>query len=256
MKQGSIPIDWNARFAAQAVWTKPLRDFLSKQLSFSKYSKVLEAGSGTGVILRDIALSIGASPVGIDVDFQALVTNKKIRPGQVVACSDVFELPFTPATFDFVICHYFLLWLKEPIAAMREMYRVLKPNGVVVAFAEPDYTARVESPHEFELLGKLQTESLKNQGINIQIGRKLPEVFSKAGYEDIQYGVSGFQSPAKSVPPSNASEWEILHFDLDDMVSQNKLDEYRSLDKQSRLEGSRVSWVPTFYAYGRKPALE
>jgi len=152
-----------------------------------------------------------------------------------------------------VVSHYLLLWLNEPIAALKEVFNVLKPNGTAIAYAEPDYEGRIESPEEFAKLAKLQTKALRNQGANIEMGRLLPEIFSRAGFIDIQFGISGFQKPVKGLDSFWNSEWLILEDDLNKFRKKPKLDQYRLMDMESRKQGTRVSWVPTFYAFGRKP---
>jgi hypothetical protein len=144
------------------------------------------------------------------------------------------------------------MWLKQPLLALNECVRVLKPSGYAIAFAEPDYSARIESPHLFEDLAKIQTISLQDQGVNISCGRILPRVFSETGLEDVQYGLSGFQIPTRIIPSSWDSEWEIIEHDLHLRSNDIQIQSYRLLDEQERLKGSRVSWVPTFYAFGKK----
>jgi len=247
-------VDWNSRFATQAMWTKQLRDFLISQLGFSSKSRILEVGCGTGVILSDLSKTLGASPIGIDLSFRNLQSGKNLHSNPTVACSNVYDLPFEDNSYDFVVCHYFLLWLQQPIIALNECIRVLKPSGYAIAFAEPDYTARIESPDLFEEIAKLQTNSLQYQGANIVCGRSLPRFFSETGFKDIQFGLSGFQIPTQTIPSSWASEWEILEYDLQKISHEKDVQDYRIADEKERLKGTRVSWVPTFYAFGKKEA--
>ena len=255
MNQNNSQIDWNKRFSTQAEWTKPLRHFLSDQLGINQNSKVLEIGSGTGTILREMSDYSSCTTIGIDFDISRLKVDKLIQPDQQIACVNAHNLPFPQNFFDFVICHYFLLWDKEPIKAMKESFDVLSPNGTFIAFAEPDYLGRIESPSEFQKLADLQTKSLIDQGINPKIGRLLPELFEKAGFSDIQFGISGFQNSTKNVPISWQSEWTILENDLTNFMDFKELSQYKSKDLEYRKNGTRVSWVPTFYAFGRKPAI-
>ncbi len=247
----SNPI-WNQRFTVQAEWTKPLRKFLVEQTGMSRFSSVLEVGSGTGVILRDTDDIVGTHPVGIDFDLERLSENKAIRPEQIISCADVYHLPFQVNTFDFVISHYFFLWLKDPIQALKEVKRVLKPGGIAIAFAEPDYKARVEYPEEFQLLADAQTSSLVHQGINPKTGRSLPSFFSASDFTEIQYGLSGFQIPVQELSKDWESEWKMLRHDLSGRLSTEDLIHFKDEDKKARLDGSRVSWIPTFYTIGKK----
>jgi SAM-dependent methyltransferase len=171
---------------------------------------------------------------------------------QIVSCADVYFLPFPSNTFDFVISHYFYLWLKDPIRALLEVKRVLKPGGCAIAFAEPDYASRIDYPEQFQSLSDAQTKSLVDQGINPKTGRALPSFFSGSGFTRIQYGLSGFQIPVQELSKDWGSEWVMLQYDLSGIIPVEQLDLYKFEDKKTRLSGSRVSWIPTFYTIGKK----
>jgi ubiquinone/menaquinone biosynthesis C-methylase UbiE len=252
MNPESSAVDWNRRFTVQAGWTKPLRDFLIEQTGMNSASNILEVGSGTGVILRSTNEKIGGQAVGIDFNLETLSQNKTIQHDQVISCADVYSLPFPVNSFDFVISHYFFLWLKFPSRALLEVQRVLKPGGIAIAFAEPDYEARIDYPEQFQPFGDAQTKSLIDQGINSKTGRSLPSFFSTSGFTEIKYGISGFQIPVQVINQDWESEWKILQYDLSGYFSSAEMNQYKSEDKISRLSGSRVSWIPTFYAIGRK----
>ncbi len=256
MNQNSSPIDWNSRFSTQSAWTNSLRDYLCVQSGVNISSKVLEVGCGTGTILRETSALNECETVGIDFDFSRLRIAKNIKTDQLTACADVYDLPIAGDSFDFVVFHYFLLWITEPIKALQAILRVLRPGGIALAFAEPDYPNRIEYPASFEELGKLQTESLARQGAYVDVGRRLPEFFSKAGFLETQYGIAGFQKPANSLSDDWVSEWQIIVEDLKYIQSNVNFDKFQELDKTSRKNGARVSWVPTFYAYGSKPIIK
>ena len=93
------------------------------------------------------------------------------------------HLPFADQSFDVVLCHFLLLWLKTPVVALKEMARVCMPGGAVLALAEPDHDSRIDSPLELEKLGRLQTHGLKEQGANTRAGRQLSGWFIQAGLE-------------------------------------------------------------------------
>ena len=244
--------DWHDRFTIQAKWTRALREFLFNQLSINPDSRILETGCGTGVILDDLR-SYSQRPVfGIDHDVSHLSEARIQSPELLIACSEAEHLPWTVNSFDFVISHYFFLWIKEPLKVLQETRRVLKPGGRIVILAEPDYLARVDFPQEFWGLAELQTRSLINQGVNPMIGRQLLQLLTQAGFENIQYGVSGFQADSTSIPEWFESEWKILQNDLEGTLSKEQILEYRKLDLDARQLGSRVLWVPTFYAFGNK----
>lgn len=241
---------WHERFLVQSRWTQQLRQYLYDQIGINKTSRVLEVGCGTGVITSEISEYSSQPANGIDIDYDRVQKAASIISAPHFSCADVYHLPFASQSLDFVISHYLFLWLKEPVLALKEMLRVLKPGGTVAALAEPDHLARIDHPKELWKLAELQTRALINQGANPMMGRMLPDIFAKSGVREIQYGISGFQTSPTTIPEWFDSEWKTLREDLSPYLQQKELDTFFELEKKSRLEGSRVLWVPTFYAYG------
>jgi SAM-dependent methyltransferase len=243
-----MSVDWDRRYFQQSLWTKPLRDYLVKGLSIPPTSRVLEVGCGTGVICSDFENQNPCIQFGLDINFDCLRIATRNNPKIGYICGDALSLPFQDGTFDLVFCHYFLLWVSNPDLALQEIKRVLHSSGTLLVFAEPDHMSRIDAPVSLEFLGRLQTDSLIRQGADVSIGRKIPSLLSDAGFSNIEYGISGFQIRSKSLPEWWQSEWAVLFDDLHEMIEENELLELQKMDKSSWESGSRVLWVPTFYA--------
>lgn len=247
-----MSIDWHQRYLQQSHWTKSLREYLLKDIPITHSSSVLEVGCGTGIICNDIISDHACNLYGIDKDYPSLNIATRSNPIIRYFCSDAGFLPFAKDFFDLVFCHYFLLWVSDPLKVLSEVFRVLKPNGKFLVFAEPDHDSRIDYPPNLEQIGSLQTESLRRQGADTCIGRKLPLLLNQAGFMDIQIGISGFQSQTTRLPDWWTSEWQVIFSDLENLISKNELIKIQSADKSSWENGSRVLWVPTFYALGKK----
>ena len=59
--------------------------------------------------------------------------------------ANVYELPFPDGSFDAVLAHTVLLGLREPVRALQELRRVLRPGGVV-GVRDPDWGADLFTP--------------------------------------------------------------------------------------------------------------
>jgi SAM-dependent methyltransferase len=71
---------------------------------------------------------------------------------------DLFSLPFADNSFDYVFSIYVLEHVANPQAAIREMYRVLKPDGMCYSFI-PFIQGFHASPHDYIRLTKSGVES-------------------------------------------------------------------------------------------------
>lgn len=249
-----MKLDWHARFTQQAQWTKSLREYLLSKLEIAPHWKILEVGCGTGAVLFDFQISHSSHLHGVDIDYSVCKLATRNSIGSSISTADVLHLPYPSNSFDLIFCHYFLLWLPDPLQALAEIKRILKPSGSFLVFAEPDYGARIDSPLPLVRLGELQTASLVHQGANPSLGRQLPSLVSTSGFTDIRYGISGFETAAASVPDWWEAEWLVLEHDIGEQIDPTELQNLRKLDHQCWLDGSRVLWVPTFYLSCLKPS--
>ncbi len=111
---------------------KHIYEFIKKSLS--KDMQVLEVGTGTGLVAREIAdnvKNIEASDFSDEMIKQA----KLIEHASNInfSCADIFDLPFEDNNFDAVIASNVLHIIPQPHKAMKEIKRVLKPNGLLIA---------------------------------------------------------------------------------------------------------------------------
>ena len=59
--------------------------------------------------------------------------------------ADVYRLPFPDGSFDAVFAHVVLMHLSEPVRALTEMRRVLRPGGIV-GVRDCDWGGRIHAP--------------------------------------------------------------------------------------------------------------
>lgn len=101
--------------------------------------RVLEIGIGTGLNLRFYDRAKVQALVGIDPAQQMhrLAQRRSQRAGLPVDLRQLTaeRLPLDSASFDCVVCTYTLCSVTDPIAALAEMRRVLRPGGRLL-FAE------------------------------------------------------------------------------------------------------------------------
>jgi SAM-dependent methyltransferase len=99
--------------------------------------RVLDCGCGPGSITADVAALVAPGEVvGIDLEPSQLEIARQRAAERGLAnvrfeVGSVYELPFPEASFDVAYAHTVIQHVREPVRALREMRRVLKPGGVV-----------------------------------------------------------------------------------------------------------------------------
>ena len=245
--------DWHNRFLIQAQWTKALRLYFFDLIKLDPADKILDIGCGTGALLPDLQSLSPASIFGADVSLEHLHQAHQISPESNLIGADVHYLPFTDAAFDMVLSHYFLMWIGDPSHAIKELCRMIKPGGYLVAFAEPDYGGRIDYPPEFINLREYQISGLLKAGADPRMGRKLPELFHAAELEQVHCGVYDGRWEKTLSREDIESEWLMLEDDLKSILSNAELNELKKHEQKAIKKGSRLIYVPTFYAWGRIP---
>ena len=96
--------------------------------------RILDAGCGTGVFSLDL-LSGGARLTGLDLSLPMLARARRKAfglPFQVLA-GDVLRLPFPAQAFDKTVSITALEFISDAGAAVRELFRVTRKGGIIVA---------------------------------------------------------------------------------------------------------------------------
>ena len=103
---------------------------IAAALPYASGAHVLEAGCGTGLILKEIA-PLAKTAVGLDLSPGML--QKAHARGLRVVHGSVTDLPFDDASFDLAYSFKVLAHVERIERAMAELARVVKPGGHVIA---------------------------------------------------------------------------------------------------------------------------
>ena len=207
-------------------------------------------GCGTGALLPDLQALSPADIYGADISLEHLNLAQIESPESKLTGANVSKLPFPDNTFEITLSHFFLMWIEDPFQALNEMIRVTRDNGYLICFAEPDYGGRLDYPPEFSTLKEYQIAGLINAGADPKIGRKLKSLFYSAGLMNIHVGAYEGRWNSGLSPDEVESEWQVLENDLENLISKSELADLKQSDQVSREQGTRLIYVPTFYAYG------
>ena len=133
---GSVPENYE-RYLVPTIfspWAVLLVDIAAPQLG----ERVLDVACGTGIVARLVAGRVGpgGKVVGLDSSPAMLAVARSVSPisGAAVEWSEASALaiPFPEATFNLVLCQQGLQFFPDRPAALREVHRVLVPDGRLV----------------------------------------------------------------------------------------------------------------------------
>ncbi|HEX6289087.1 MAG TPA: methyltransferase domain-containing protein [Herpetosiphonaceae bacterium] len=163
------------------------------ELPLREGDRVLDMACGDGVYSVWLAEHVGADGrvIGVDIAPAYIEAARERVRSSAVAGRIGFEvgsidgLPFPDDQFDLVWCAHSLYSLPDPVAALREMRRVVRPGGTV-AILENDSVHHLLLPWPAELeltVRKAQLEALEAQTQmtgKFYIGRNLCSTFDMA----------------------------------------------------------------------------
>jgi len=109
-----------------------LTNFLHK----TGITEVLEIGCGKGVALNDLAQEYPSIQFkGVDLKTEGSVHSENVNMYPM----DAHNLQFADNQFDLVFSFFTFAYLVDKIKALKEVYRVLKPNGQALIHLNPIY---------------------------------------------------------------------------------------------------------------------
>ena len=172
--------------------SRTLSELLHADEVYPAGSLVLEAGCGTGCQTRFLAANNpDSSFVCVDISPDSLNQARNaakergfnnIRFEQ----ASIFELPFEDGKFDYVFVCFVLEHLADPMKALSELMRVLKPGGRITVI-EGDHGSAYFYPdsalarRSIQCLVDLQAQS----GGDALIGRRLYPLLRQAGFNEV-----------------------------------------------------------------------
>lgn len=183
-------------------WNPDFLGLMSERWKLSDVRKALDVGCGIGHWGRCLApfLPNDCALIGVDREIRSLEEARTKSSG----CSNALmsfhqgeaeRLPFADSSFDMVTCQTLLIHVKDPVAVIREMIRVLVPGGLLV-IVEPNniasnaYSLDLQKPIseqisllEFQMICERGKMTL-GEGFN-SAGTFVPGWLSESGVEHI-----------------------------------------------------------------------
>jgi ubiquinone/menaquinone biosynthesis C-methylase UbiE len=151
-----------------------------KALALRKGERVLDIGSGPGLLTYDMAASVGRDGhvCGIDISEDMLTLSRKRcadQPWTEFRKADATNLPYPDDSFDAAVSTQVYEYVVDIPVALAELYRVARPGGRVVVI-DTDYGSLVihtENKSRMERLLSAWDEHFVHAGLPRTLSRRL-----------------------------------------------------------------------------------
>ena len=220
---------------------------------------VLDAGCGTGIDLLALASALPEpfQVVGLDASTSLLARAAERTAGIGNRCSlvkgDITEIPFRDGTFDACRIDRVLQHIQEPKQAIRELTRILKPGGILVAF-DNDWDTFSISLDDHDIAGRIR-RSWRDSFASARVGKDLPQIFRECGLTGIH---TGPRNLVLTDLPVAEQVFDIPHL-LDRMVHAGELKDREVTEVREELyrkagDGTFTSGYTGYLVHGKKSA--
>lgn len=108
-------------------------NWLFEKIDFSKVNRLLELGCGNGKLWQENNIDLRNREIFLSDISEGMVDEVRTKLGSDFNCivADAEKIPFKDAYFDSIIANHVLFYLNDLNQGLKEIRRVLKPNGVL-----------------------------------------------------------------------------------------------------------------------------
>lgn len=163
-----------------------------RQAGLKNGMNVLDIGCGPGIVAASLAKEIPDGHVtGVDLSSELLANALETSENNDIsnvsfAVGDVYELDFSPSTFDFVYARFLFQHLHDPEKGLQNIFRVLKPGGRVCLLDVDDrFLLLSPEPKNFRKFHSAAVEAQSVEGGNREVGGALFGLLKETGFDQV-----------------------------------------------------------------------
>ncbi|MGK5090371.1 methyltransferase domain-containing protein [Bdellovibrionota bacterium FG-2] len=172
-------------------------------LNFTRNSKILDAGCGSGIATRFLAKENPESKIfGVEIDPERLKQTRNASQGHEnisYQTGNISKLDFPDDMFDGIICRYVLEHLLpcDMRSTVAEFLRCLAPGGKIYLIDIDGlfYNTYPTTPFVAEVLSKLEHSA----PFDLRVGRKLPSLLADAGFSSITWKIQTIECKGRDL---------------------------------------------------------
>lgn len=154
--------------------------------------KVLDLACGPGFTACELAKAVGNGEVtGVDINQKLIATAHQAKDSEGIKnvsfqLGNIYDLDLPENSFDFVYARFVFQHLEKPDAALSNIWKVLKPGGVLcVLDIEDNWTSFSPESDAFVKFIRKSGAGQKRKGGNRLIGSQLPGLLRRADYQNV-----------------------------------------------------------------------
>lgn len=163
-------------------YSEPLADRLVDLLRLSSGRTALDVGCGPGALTSRLVDRLGVANVSaVDPSASFVAAVRDRIPGLDARQGRAEELPWPDGSFDVAVASLVVHFMREPVAGLREMGRVVRDGGTVAATVWDHAGGNGPISTFWRAVRSLDPDAPDESGLAGSRAGHLPELFRRAG---------------------------------------------------------------------------